>query len=198
MLPREPTRLGALLVCIGGGAFVAGCVVFDGKAVLEPDGAIDSGASDSGTSDSGTSDTQPDTRSESATAVAPDPGIRCGANDWCLGDTVCCLKLGASGWFGPSTRCGPPGTCSNFSEFACATAGECVDGGAPTGDFCCATRESATTEFQGSACVPLEACMPASLAVVLCAPTGRAPCPASQSCVAADAGELPPGYYACQ
>jgi hypothetical protein len=108
------------------------------------------------------------------------------------------LKLGAGGWFGPPTRCAAPGTCGYFSEFACATAQECGDGGAPTGALCCSTRESATSEFQGSSCVPSSACMPASLAVVLCAPTDRAPCATSQSCVLADAGELPPSFYSCQ
>jgi hypothetical protein len=188
MRPPEQSLLGALLACVGAGAFLAGCLVFDGKTVAVADKVIDSGGGDSG----------PDVSSESSTAMSPDPGIRCGANDWCSGDTVCCLKLGANGWFGPSTRCGAPGTCSNFSEFACDTARECGDGGAPTGEFCCATRGSTTTEFQGSACVPIDACVPATLALVLCAPTGKAPCPASQSCVAADGGELPPGYYACR
>jgi hypothetical protein len=188
MRPPEPRRLGALLACVGAGAFVARCLVFDGKAVPVLSEAVDSGARDS----------EPDTRSESALAAAPDPGIRCGANDWCSGDTVCCLKLGANGWFGPATRCSARGTCANFSEFACSTARECGDGGAPTGDSCCATRASIATEFQGSACVPIDACTPASLAVVLCDPAARAPCPANQSCVAGDGGELPSGYYACQ
>ena len=41
-------------------------------------------------------------------ATARDPGIRCGANDWCDWSMVCCTKLGASGWFGPSTPCSAP------------------------------------------------------------------------------------------
>jgi hypothetical protein len=188
MRSPEPRRLGALLACVGAGAFVARCLVFDGKAVAVQTEAIDSGAGDSAR----------DTSSESAAPLARDPGVRCGANDWCSGGTVCCLKLGASGWFGPSIRCGAPGTCSNFSEFACETAQECGDGGSTIGNFCCATRESIVTEFQGSACVPSGACTPPSLAVVLCSPTAPAPCPGSQSCVAADGGVLPPGYYACQ
>jgi hypothetical protein len=186
--------------------------VFDGKSAEKEDAAIDSRAEDSEAStccDSstdaaidGATDAAPDAATDAATdaapAAAPDPGIRCGANDWCSPDTVCCMKLGASGWFGPSIRCSAPGTCDNFSEFACDTARECGDGGAPTGDSCCATRESATTEFQGSSCVPIGACVSAPLALVLCTPTDRAPCPAHESCVVADAGELPPGYYACQ
>jgi hypothetical protein len=205
MRPLDRRRLGMLLGCIGAGAF-ARCLVFDGKTARQPDGAIDSGAGDSEPDirtepDIGAGqDTSAESDASAApdTATPPDPGIRCGANDWCSRDTVCCLKLGASGWFGPSTRCSAPGTCDNFSEFACDTARECGDGGAPTGDFCCATRESVTTEFQGSRCVPISACMPASLAVVLCTPTDRASCPAYQSCVATDAGELPAGYYVCQ
>jgi hypothetical protein len=217
MRPLDRRRLRMLLGCIGAGAF-ARCLVFDGKTARQPDGAIDSGAGDSEPDIRAGPDTGagPDTSAESDssaeshasaesdagaapdTATPPDPGIRCGANDWCSRDTVCCLKLGASGWFGPSTRCSAPGTCDNFSQFACDTARECGDGGASTDDSCCATRATATTEFQGSRCLPLGACAPASLAVMLCTPTDRAPCPAHQSCVAADAGELPPGYYACQ
>jgi hypothetical protein len=188
-MPRpDAMRLGVLVVCIGAGAFLGKCLVFDDKSATQPDGAIDARAVDS----------EADTGSEAYAATAPDPGIRCGANDWCSPDTVCCMKLGATGWFGPATQCSAPGTCENFSQFACDTAQECGDGGAPRGDFCCATRESAATEFQGSSCVPMGACIPAPLALVLCTPTDRAPCPAHESCMSADAGELPPGYYACQ
>lgn len=190
MPPRDSRRVGVLLACIGAGAFLDRCLVFDGTSAAQPDGPIESRAGDA--------EADASSEAEPATATTADPGIRCGANDWCSPHTVCCLKLGASGWFGPPTRCGLPGTCDNFSEFACDTDRECGDGGAPTGDFCCATRESATTEFQGSSCVPIGACVPAPLAIVLCTPTDRAPCPAHESCVAADAGELPTGYYACQ
>jgi hypothetical protein len=155
--------------------------VFDGKNVTQRESS-ESPAADSG----------------AETATAADPGIRCGANDWCPSSMVCCMKLGASGWFGPPTPCSAPGTCTNFSQFACDTLRGCVDAGASTDQSCCATRESETTEFQGSSCVPTGACVPASLAVVLCAPTDPEPCQSHQSCVAADAGELPPGYYACQ
>jgi hypothetical protein len=181
MRPRDPRRLGMPLACIGA-AWLTRCVVFDGKTAAPPDEAIDSGAGDS----------EPDT------AAAPDPGIRCGANNWCSPETVCCMKLGASGWFGPPTRCSAAGTCPNFSEFACDTARECDDGGVPAGDSCCATRESATTEFRGSSCVPTGACTPAALAAVLCTPADPAACPDHRPCLAADAGELPPGYYVCQ
>ncbi len=179
MDPPDPSRPGAWLPWLGTGALVTGCLVFNGKT---PEEAVDSGAGVS----------EPDT------VEASDPGIRCGANDWCARDTVCCLKLGASGWFGPSIRCGAPGTCGNFFEFSCDTAQGCGDGGAPTRDSCCATRESTTTEFQGSSCVPIAACAPASLAVELCTPTSGAVCPADQSCVAADAGDLPPGFFVCR
>jgi len=182
MRTPDPKRSRALLACIGAGTLLARCLVFDGKTAAPAQAATDSGFADSAAVD----------------VIAADPGIRCGANDWCSRGAVCCLKLGASGWFGPSTPCSAPTTCSNFSEFACDTAQECGDGGATAGDSCCATRESVTTEFQGSRCVPTGACAPASLAVVLCTPADPAPCPARQSCVAADAGELPAGYYACQ
>ncbi len=171
-----------LLNSVGAGAFLASCLVFDGNTATQTNDATDSGARDS----------------ELDTAIAPDPGIRCGANDWCSRGTVCCLKLGESGWFGPSTPCSASGTCDNFSQFACDTARQCSEGGAATANSCCATRESVTTEFRGSTCVPIGACVPASIALVLCTPVDRAACPAHQSCVAADAGELPPGYYACQ
>ncbi len=196
-----------LLACIVAGVFLGKCLVFDGKSAAQPDAAIeldlllgrDSAPSRAEDSEEDTCcDSGPDAATDAAPPVAPDPGIRCGANDWCSPGTVCCMKLGASGWFGPSIRCSVPGTCDNFSEFACDTARECGDGGAPTGNSCCATRESATTEFQGSSCVPIGACMSVPLALLLCTPTDRAPCPAHESCVVADAGELPPGYYACQ
>jgi hypothetical protein len=182
MSPNDPMRMGTLLACVGLGAFFARCVVFNGKTSTQSDEAVDSGAGDS----------------EPETASPPDPGIRCGTNDWCSPGAVCCRKLGASGWFSPSPPCSAPGTCDNFSEFACDTARNCEDGGAPTGDSCCATRESATTEFRGSKCVFLGACSPTALAVLLCTPADRTPCPDHQSCVGADAGELPPGYSACQ
>jgi hypothetical protein len=185
MHPHDPMRRMVLGACIGASALLGRCLVFDGKTASSLDGPIDSGVRDS----------DPD-GAPGPDAGAPDPGIRCGANQWCSPGTVCCLKLGASGWFGPSTPCSAPGTCDNFSEFACDTVRECGDGSAAMGESCCATRDSVTTEFQGSSCVPLGACT--SLAVVLCTPTESAPCPARQSCVAADAGELPPGYYACQ
>jgi hypothetical protein len=186
---RFPSRksAGALLGCIGASILVARCLVFDGRTA-QRDEAIDSAVGDSA----------PATSPESDTTIAPDPGIRCGANDWCPLNTVCCLKLGSSGWFAPSTECNAPGTCDNFSEFACDTARECGDGSTPTGQSCCATRESTATEFQGSSCIPTGACMPASLAVMLCTPGERDPCPTHQACVSADAAELPPGYYACQ
>lgn len=194
----DPRRMGVLLVFICAGAFLGKCLVFDGKSAEKEDAAIDSRAENSEASTCCDSGTDAATNVATDAAPAADPGIRCGANDWCSPDTVCCMKLGASGWFGPSIRCSAPGTCDNFSEFACDTARECGDGGAPTGDSCCATRESATTEFQGSSCVPIGACVSTPLALVLCTPTDRAPCPAHESCVVADAGELPPGYYACQ
>jgi len=174
-------RLAMLLAAqIGAGAILTRCLVFDDKALTQSDEAAGPAAD------------EPDA------ANAPDPGIRCGANNWCSGDTVCCLKLGQSGWFAPLTPCGAPGTCGDFSEFACDTARECDDGGVPTGESCCATRGSAATEFQGSKCIPTNACAPASTAIVLCTSGDKAACPAHQSCVEADAAELPSGYYGCQ
>jgi hypothetical protein len=181
-MPHLDARGSATLpASIGAGALLAGCLVFDGKSVPLPDASPESSMADA-----------------SEASIAPDPGIRCGANEWCPTTTVCCTKLGASGWFTPSTACNAPGTCANFSQFSCDTARECGDGGVLSGESCCATRESATTEFQGSSCVPFGACAPASLAIILCVPGDPTACPAQQSCVAADAGELPPGYHGCQ
>jgi hypothetical protein len=156
--------------------------VFDGKTPSQPVEAVDSGTGEA----------------DGSVSAPPDPGIRCGANDWCARGTVCCLKLGESGWFAPSLPCGAPGSCDNFSEFACDTARECGDGGVIPGESCCATRETSATEFEGSKCVPESACMPASTAVVLCTSDDMAACPPHQSCVEAGASELPPGYYACK
>jgi hypothetical protein len=178
---REHRRTRVVLTCLGAGALLSRCLVFDGKSASLLD-----------QTDSGTADSRADA------ALPPDPGVRCGANEWCSDGAVCCLKLGSSGWFGPSTPCSAPGTCDNFAEFACDTSRECANDGGTSGTSCCATRESTATAFQGSSCVPLGACAPISLAVLLCTPTDRAPCPVHQSCVASDAGELPPGYYACQ
>jgi hypothetical protein len=175
-------RFGLLLPLLGAGASLTTCLVFDGKTVPQPSEAIDSGTGES----------------EAAVSAPPDPGIRCGANNWCSRDTVCCLKLGESGWFAPSTPCGAPGTCDGFSEFACDTASECDDGGVSSGESCCATRETAATEFLGSSCVPASACVPASTAVVLCTSDNGAACPPHQSCVEAGAADLPAGYYVCQ
>jgi len=157
------------------------CLVFDGKSASLLDETLDSGTADA----------------RADAAPPPDPGVRCGANQWCSDGTVCCLKLGSSGWFGPSTPCSAPGTCDNFAEFACDSYRECGDGGGTGGISCCATRESTATAFQGSSCIPFGSCSPGSLAMVLCTPTDPVPCPVHQSCVASDAGELPPGYYEC-
>jgi len=173
-------RAVGLSACIGAGVLLARCLVFNGKSATLPD-AVDSGTADS-----------------SEEPIAPDPGVRCGANEWCSGGAVCCQKLGSNGWFGPSSPCGEAGTCANFSQFACDTVRECADGGITAGESCCATRESETTEFQGSSCVPAAACAPPALAVALCAPGDPTACPPHQSCVAADGGDLPPGYYACR
>ena len=161
-------------------ALLTGCVVFDGKNVMQQEPS-ESPAADSG----------------AEAATAPDPGIRCGANDWCSSSTVCCMKLGASDWFGPSRPCSAPGTGINFSQFACDTVRECGDGSASADNSCCATRESESTEFQGSSCVPAGACVPVSLAIALCTPGDPDPCQFHRACVPADAGEQPPGYYAC-
>jgi hypothetical protein len=178
----ERGRLGLLLSHLGAAALLTTCLVFDGKTPSPLVEAIDSGTGES----------------EGSVAALPDPGIRCGANDWCSRDTVCCLKLGASGWFAPSTPCGAPGTCADFSEFACDTARECGDGGVLAGESCCATRDTPATEFKGSRCVPESACAPASTAIVLCTSDDAAACPPHESCVEADAAELPPGYFACK
>jgi hypothetical protein len=185
---RRPDRIRSVMLRahIGAGALLAGCFVFDGKSLILPEGLPD------GSSDSGAGASEPDA------AIPPDPGVRCGANDWCSPGTVCCLKLGESGWFAPLTPCGAPGTCGAFSEFACDTARECDDGGAPSGESCCATRESAATEFEGSRCLPASACGPGPTAIVLCSLGDPASCPAHQSCVETDAGELPPGFLGCQ
>lgn len=190
MRPPDPWHLGVPLTLVCAGASLTGCFVFDGKTATQTDDTIDSGAADSEV-DGRPADSGPD-------AAAPDPGVRCGANDWCARDKVCCLKLGDNGWFSPPTPCSPPGTCDNFAAFACDTARECGDGGVPTGDSCCATRESVTTEFRGSTCIPADTCLPTSLAVVLCTPADPTPCPAHQSCAVADSAELPPGYYVCR
>jgi hypothetical protein len=182
MLRPDRARLVLLLPHLGAGALLTACLVFDGKTPTPPDAAIDSGTGES----------------EGAVSGLPDPGIRCGANNWCSRDTVCCLKLGESGWFAPSPPCSALGTCDGFSQFACDTASECGDGGVLLGESCCATRETPATEFEGSSCVPASACAPASTAVALCSSNDVAACPPHQSCVEADAAELPPGYYICQ
>jgi hypothetical protein len=182
MRRHDRGRSGWLLLFLGAGALLTACLVFDGKTLTKPAEPIDSGVGES----------------EAAVSAPPDPGIRCGANNWCSSGTVCCLKLGESGWFAPSTPCGPPGTCDDFSEFACDTSSECDDGGVSPSESCCATRETAATEFQGSRCVPASTCVPTSTAVVLCTSDNEAACPIHESCVQADAGDLPPGYYACK